>query len=103
MRFDADVAVLSACETGRGESDWDEGVVGLPWAFLAAGTPAVVVSQWKVASQSTARLMVEFHTRLRHSGTSPATALRGAQRALRKIPRYRHPFYWAPFVTITAR
>lgn len=103
MKLSAEVAVLSACETGRGEYDWAEGVVGLPWAFLAAGTPAVVVSQWKVASRSTAALMVEFHKRLRQPGTTPASALRGAQRTLRGQTRYAHPFYWAPFVTITGR
>ena len=102
MRLKADVAVLSACETARGEYDSAEGVIGLPWAFLAAGTPAVVVSQWKVASHSTSQLMIEFHSRLRRGATA-ADALRGAQRALRSQTRYAHPFYWAPFVTITGR
>lgn len=103
MKLHAEVAVLAACETGRGEYDWAEGVVGLPWAFLVAGTPTVVVSQWKVSSRSTSQLMADFHTRLRQPGVTAAEALRGAQRALRARARYAHPIYWAPFVTITGQ
>lgn len=95
----ADLAVLSACETARGAVTPGEGVLGLSWAFLAAGVPTTVVSQWKVASVSTARLMIHFHRRLR-DGAKPAEALRAAMLELRRDPRWQHPFYWAPFVVI---
>ncbi|HKR64229.1 MAG TPA: CHAT domain-containing protein, partial [Thermoanaerobaculia bacterium] len=95
----ADLAVLSACETARGAVTAGEGVVGLSWAFLAAGVPTTVVSQWKVASASTAELMVEFHRRLRGGRNAP-DALRAAMLMLRRDARWRHPFYWAPFAVI---
>jgi CHAT domain-containing protein/tetratricopeptide (TPR) repeat protein len=98
LDLDADLAVMSACETGRGRVGAGEGLIGMSWAFFVAGCSATVVSQWKVGSDSTADLMVEFHRQLKAS--SRADALRTAALKLRSQPRYRHPFYWAPFVLI---
>jgi CHAT domain-containing protein len=91
----ADLAVLSACETGKAGG----GVIGLSWAFLVAGCPTTIVSQWKAHSAATATMMVEFHRQL-VAGASKPEALRRAQLALRADPRYRHPFYWAPFIVV---
>lgn len=99
MKLHARLAVLSACETARGKISEGEGVIGLSWALLAAGCPSEVVSQWKVDSASNTDLMLEFHRRFR-DGAKPAEALRDASLKLAKNPRYRHPFYWAPFVAI---
>ncbi|MEA2491540.1 MAG: hypothetical protein QOH21_3332, partial [Acidobacteriota bacterium] len=101
LQLNARLAVLSACDTARGRVGAGEGVVGIAWAFFAAGCPTTVVSQWKAESRATAKLMVEFHRRL-VAGDSTAQALRAAQRALRATPAYSHPFYWAPFVAIGA-
>ncbi|HEX6099471.1 MAG TPA: CHAT domain-containing tetratricopeptide repeat protein [Thermoanaerobaculia bacterium] len=101
LPLQADLAVLSACDTARGRVGEGEGVIGLAWAFFAAGCPTTVVSQWKAESKPTATLMIELHKRLL-AGDSPAAALRAAQRALRRKPEYRHPFHWAPFVAIGA-
>jgi CHAT domain-containing protein len=102
MNLRADVAVLSACETARGKYRFGEGMIGMSWAFLIAGTPATVVSQWKVDSASTSQLMVAFHKNLKsHADFSrKADALRTAALALLETPQYRHPFYWAGFVVI---
>jgi CHAT domain-containing protein len=94
-----DLAVLAACNTAGGHARDGEGVVGLAWAFLAAGCRNAVVSQWSVDSAATMRLMVDFH-RAYAAGASPAAALRGAELALRRDARAGHPFYWAPFVVI---
>jgi CHAT domain-containing protein len=101
LPLSADLAVLSACETARGKVGAGEGVVGLAWAFFAAGCSTTVVSQWKAESRATSQLMIEFHRRL-VAGDSPAAALRAAQLALRRDPKYSHPFFWAPFVAIGA-
>jgi CHAT domain-containing protein len=97
--FAASARRRSACETGRAGTATGGGVIGLAWAFLAAGSPTTVVSQWKAHSAATATLMVEFHRQLA-TGHSKPEALRRAQLALRRDRRYRHPFYWAPFVVI---
>ena len=81
-------------------------MIGLAWAFFVAGCPTTVVSQWKVEVNSTGELMVEFHKKVkpgiegRSSEISKAEALRAAMLKMKKNPRYRHPFYWAPFVII---
>ena len=102
MNLRADIAVLSACETARGKFRSGEGMIGMSWAFLIAGTPTTVVSQWKVDSASTSQLMVAFHRNLKsHPDFSgKAEALRGAALALLTNPQYKHPFYWAGFVVI---
>ncbi|HEY3662622.1 MAG TPA: CHAT domain-containing tetratricopeptide repeat protein, partial [Chthoniobacterales bacterium] len=99
MKLHARLAVLSACETARGKISDGEGTIGLAWAFLAAGCPAEVVSQWKVDSAVDGELMVNFHRRLR-AGVPAAEALRLASLDLAKNENYRHPFYWAPFIVI---
>jgi CHAT domain-containing protein len=95
----ADLAVLSACETGRGRVGGGEGMIGLSWAFLVAGARNAVVSHWRVDAASTEALMIGLHRRLLEGrGERDASvALRAAARAVRADPRFRHPFYWAGF------
>jgi CHAT domain-containing protein len=106
LDLNADLAVLSACETARGRVGKGEGMIGLTWALFVAGVPATVVSQWKMRSDSTADLMVKFHRRLRSrwagssEGRGVAEALRAAALELKQDVRYRHPFHWAGFVVI---
>ena len=99
MSLDADLAVLSACETGRGTSGTGEGLIGMAWAFFVAGCPATVASQWKVEAASTSKLMLAFHRALR-AGQAPAEALRRAALARLHQAGGRHPFYWAGFVAM---
>jgi CHAT domain-containing protein/tetratricopeptide (TPR) repeat protein len=100
LRLDADVVVLSACETGLGQNVRGEGVLGLPRAFLFAGASSVVVSLWSVADRSTSEFMQAFYRDLVQRRLPPAAALAEARRALRRDARFAHPFYWAPFVVI---
>lgn len=100
----ADLAVLSACETARGRVGEGEGVVGLSWSLLAAGASTAVVSLWEVDSASTTDLMIAFHRQLLSPAVRPTApqALRSAAVRLMKSPAYRHPFYWAAFVSVGA-
>jgi len=94
---------LSACETARGRFGAGEGVIGLTWALFIAGVPSTVVSQWKVESNSTRELMIDFHQRLRAPSKvrmTKAEALRQAALKLMKSPSASHPFYWAGFVLV---
>jgi CHAT domain-containing protein len=99
LSLDGELAVLSACETGRGQSGAGEGLIGMSWAFFVAGCPATVASQWKVEAASTSRLMLAFHRALR-AGHTPAESLRLAALAQLRRPDQRHPFYWAGFVAM---
>ncbi|MDJ0523122.1 MAG: CHAT domain-containing protein [Planctomycetota bacterium] len=97
MPIHADLAVLSACETGRGKVVHGEGISGLTRAFLYAGVPSVVCSLWKVDDEATRALMVRFYE-LWIGDKGVAAALREAQDHLRKQPRWREPYYWAAWV-----
>jgi CHAT domain-containing protein len=100
LKLDADLVVLSACETGRGRIAPGEGIVGTMWAFFVAGSRALLVSQWKVESASTTELMTGFHRRLAGAGGGKAEYLRQASLEVLRTPRYAHPFYWAGFVLV---
>jgi len=105
LDLNADLAVLSACETARGRVANGEGMIGISWALFVAGSPSAVVSQWRVDSARTSELMVEFHRNLlRNSKTGERTltkseALRQAALKLLHGP-YKHPAYWAGFILI---
>ncbi|HZS44850.1 MAG TPA: CHAT domain-containing tetratricopeptide repeat protein [Blastocatellia bacterium] len=103
LNLNADMVVMSACETARGRVGAGEGVIGLSWSLFVAGSPTTVVSQWKVDSAATSQLMQEFHRRLNsHNQTekalSKSEAMREASLKLLRDRRYSNPFYWAGFV-----
>ena len=102
LRLGARLVTLSACETGAGQLERGEGVVGLARALMAAGAQSVVVSLWSVNDRSTAELMRAFYTPLLTRREGRAQALAEAKRALLRSPETRSPFHWAPFVLIGA-
>jgi CHAT domain-containing protein len=77
-----ELVVLSACETGLGEAEAGQGVLGLQRAFQAAGARAVVASLWKVDDAATGVLMKQFYTNLWTKKLPRLEALRQAQLAL---------------------
>jgi CHAT domain-containing protein len=99
LDLNADLVVLSACETARGRFGAGEGVIGMTWALFVAGVPTSVVSQWKVESVSTTEVMLEFHRNLK-GGVGKSEAMRRAAMKLIADRRYAHPFYWAGFIVV---
>jgi CHAT domain-containing protein len=99
MSLSAHLAVLSACQTGRGDERLGDGLLGLAWAFQSAGVPRVVASLWNVDDAATRALMTAFYAALK-SASRVDEALRTASATLRKDPRYSSPYYWAPFQVI---
>jgi CHAT domain-containing protein len=103
LHLDADLVVLSACQTGLGKLVRGEGIAGLSQAFLYAGAQRIVVSTWEVNDLATSDLMTSFYRGLTHN-IAPAEALQQAKLQLLNsgAPAYRHPYYWASFVNIGA-
>ena len=127
LHLDADMVVLSACNTGsnghmrtrapdadaakaqatapRGRgapiprlgSGGGEALGGLVTSFVQAGARNVIVSNWEVDSGTTERLMTSL---FKHRDVSQANALAQAERTLMTEPRYSHPYYWAPFTVV---
>lgn len=97
LRLRADLVVLSACETGKGQVRGSEGVLALDRAFLVAGARAVVSSLWVVDDDSTAALMRELHDRI-GQGKPADAAMAGAMLKVRE--RWPDPYYWSGFRVI---
>ncbi|HIK17053.1 MAG TPA: CHAT domain-containing protein [Leptolyngbyaceae cyanobacterium M33_DOE_097] len=96
MQLQAELVVLSACDTGRGRITGD-GAVGLARAFIGAGAPSVIVSLWAVPDAPTASLMTEFYQNLGKT-QNKAQALRQAMLTTSK--QYPAPRDWAAFTLI---
>lgn len=101
LHLGADLAILSACDSASGDLTPGEGMVGMSWALMVAGCRNTVVSQWKVDSASTAKLMIAFHREVSRHDASYASALRQAQRTLLREEKFSHPYYWSPFVLVS--
>jgi len=92
-----DLLTLSACETAAGD---DRAALGLAGIAIRAGARSALATLWHVNDPASYRLVIEFYRQIRNPGVSKAAALRAAQLALLKDPRYDHPCYWAPFLLI---
>ncbi|HEX6058620.1 MAG TPA: CHAT domain-containing protein, partial [Gemmatimonadaceae bacterium] len=98
----AELVTLSACETALGRRVRGEGVVGLPYAFLAAGARGALVTLWPVTDEPASRMMRDFYVRLRRGATA-AAAMREVRRAgLASGGPDGHPSRWASFVLVGA-
>jgi CHAT domain-containing protein len=95
LKFHAQMVVLSACVTGRGEVIEGEGVANFARAFQYAGARSVVVSLWEVRSKVGAEYMVKFYRYLR-DGKGRAEALCLARQEIRA--EYPDPYIWAVFI-----
>lgn len=96
IRLDADLVTLSACETGVGDIQGGDDVIGLTRGFLYAGTRSILASLWQVDDKATADLMVSFYGHLIEG--DKREALRQAQLEIRR--KNPHPYYWAAFELI---
>jgi len=103
LRLNADLVVLSACETGRGRIARGEGIIGLTRGFLYAGAKSLLVSLWPVSDAATSGLVVDFYEELL-GGRSKAQALREAKlRTMARNPEYAKPYYWSSLVLVGQR
>ena len=94
---DANLVVLSACETAKGDIT-SEGVFGLQRAFKMAGVQTIIMSLWKVNDQATQLLMTEFYNNWIGKHQSKREAFRNAQKSVRN--KYEEPVYWAGFIML---
>ncbi|NCS38362.1 MAG: CHAT domain-containing protein [Microcystis aeruginosa BS13-10] len=97
LKLNAELVVLSACDTGRGDITGD-GVIGLSRSLILAGTPSVIVSLWSVPDAPTASLMTEFYRNWQEKKLDKAQALRQAM--LTTMKTHPNPRDWAAFTLI---
>jgi len=96
LKINADVVVLSACQTGLGKVTSGDDVIGLNRAFFYAGTHTIVSSLWRVSDIATAVLIKQFYRR--YASHSKADSLRLA--ILHVKQRHPHPSYWGAFTLV---
>jgi CHAT domain-containing protein len=101
LALNADLVVLSACETGIGQLQNGEGIISIARAFAYAGAKSIVTTLWSVDDAKSKDLMLAFYQNLK-DGQSKDLALWGSKMAL--LQNYQnemaHPFWWAGFVGI---
>lgn len=106
LKLDADLVVLSACDTGGGGGDdaaatglqgGGEALGGLARAVIYAGGRSLIVSHWSVDSVATVRLMTGMFS---SGAPSEAAAMQQSQVALQQTEQFSHPYFWAPFTIV---
>lgn len=98
LKVNADLVVLSACNTGRGRITGD-GVIGFSRSLFISGTPSAIVSLWSVPDSPTTELMTELYTNLNQKKLNKAQALRQAMLKI-KAQYPDKPLNWAAFTLI---
>jgi CHAT domain-containing protein len=101
LKLNADLVVLSACETGLGEIRRGEGVISLARGFSYAGAKSIFTTLWSVNDQSTAMIIESFYKYLKE-GKEKDEALHLAKSDFIKSAdsNRAHPFLWAPYILI---
>lgn len=95
----ASLVVLSACNSGRGEVENGDEIIGLARAFLHAGTTSLVASLWLLSDES-ARVITDRFYREIKKGASPSAAMIRAAREVKQKEEFSHPFFWAPLEVV---
>jgi len=98
LKLNADMVVLSACETGLGELKRGEGIIGMARGFLYAGTKSIITTLWSVNDKSTQEFMQHFYDGIK-AEQSKDIAMQEAKLKLLES-NYPEPFYWAGFTAI---
>ena len=97
LKLNADLVVLSACQTALGKEIKGEGLIGLTRGFMYAGAPRVVATLWRIDDRASADMMRRFYEAMLKDGLRPAAALRAAQISMLRDRRWHSAHFWAPF------
>ena len=99
LDLNADLVVLSACETGLGKIVNGEGIMSMTRGFIYSGTPNILFSLWKVGDKNTYELMVNFYAEV-IKGESYSKSLRRAKLKLIENEATAFPANWAGFTLV---
>lgn len=101
LKLNADLVVLSACQTGYGKALRGEGVVSLAWAFMYAGAPSIVTTLWEVNDFTSSTIMTNFYRNLDAGYEKPEALRRAKLDFLESSDQISgHPIFWSSFITI---
>jgi CHAT domain-containing protein len=98
-KLDADLVVLSGCNTGYGKMQRGEGLLSLARGFVFAGCSGLILTQWSVADRASLELMKKFYTCLSHGDTKDKAMQLAKKDYLESAdPLKTHPYYWAGYM-----
>ena len=100
LNLNAEMVVLSACETGLGELQRGEGIISLARGFSYAGAKSIITSLWSVNDGRTQQLMENFYRNLKKGQTKDAALRQAKLDFIEKNGSDAHPFYWAGFIAV---
>lgn len=104
LQLNADMVVLSACETGIGELQKGEGIISLARGFTYAGAKSIITSMWSVKDETTKDLMILFYQNLQQGMTKDAALCQAKLQYINELApqeqKMAHPFYWSGFIGI---
>ncbi|HSO88958.1 MAG TPA: CHAT domain-containing protein [Draconibacterium sp.] len=101
FKLNAQLTVLSACNTGTGQLKKGEGIMSLARGFLYAGCPSIIMSLWEVEDESGTQIMTSFYKNLKKGKTKDESLRLAKLEYLESVnSRRAHPHYWLGFVSI---
>lgn len=101
LDLQAQMAVLSACNTGSGKINKGEGIMSLARGFIFAGVPSIIMTLWEVEDKSGSKIMTLFYENLER-GLSKDIAMQKAKLSYldQSTQLFSHPYFWSAFVSI---
>lgn len=101
MKLNAELVVLSACNTGFGKLNKGEGIIGLTRGFLQAGCKSLLATLWSVADKASAELINDFYTGIKNGNTKSGSLSEAKRKYIESAKgRNAHPFFWAAYISI---
>ena len=92
-----ELLVLSACKTAKGD---ERAILGLAGIAVRSGARSTIATLWSVRDNSTSEMKTQLYRNHTQTNETKAQALRQAQLSLLKNPKYKHPYYWSPFILV---
>lgn len=102
LRLNADLVVLSACQTGIGKLRRGEGIISLSRAFAYAGAKSIVTTLWSVNDEKTKDFMLHFYHHMKKKGAAEALWEARNEFLSKQKGEAAHPYYWAGFIGVGA-
>jgi len=101
LKLNADLVVLSACNTGFGKLNKGEGIIGLARGFFKAGCKSLVATLWSVSDRTSMQVMKTFYRGLERRKDKAYSISKAKRNYLaHNAGMYAHPYFWAGYIVI---
>ncbi|MEL6131754.1 MAG: CHAT domain-containing protein, partial [Bacteroidota bacterium] len=98
QQLQAELVVLSACETGVGKLYEGEGVASLARGFTQAGVKSLLTTLWSVSDEGSALMMRHFYEKMKKGKTKSAAIREAKLQLIEERSEFAAPFYWSGYI-----